>query len=128
MNKPISRDIHILIDYSYAAIVPLLPELAGFSKLRMAKTACRLLGAGALGYTLLTKAPYTALRVLPFRAHLVIDAAVSLLALATPWLLGFSRNSAARNTLVTVGLAGLSVNLLTDLAKKADSAQETLFI
>lgn len=32
MDKPISRNLHGLIDYIYSAIVPLLPELAGFRK------------------------------------------------------------------------------------------------
>lgn len=116
MKKPISKDYHILIDYSYAAIVPMLPELAGFKKNHSARNICRLLGLGALGYTLLTKARGTALKVLPFKTHLVIDASVSLFALASPWLLKFSRNLAARNTLLAVGAAGLGASLLTDPA------------
>ena len=57
MSKPISKNLHGLIDYSYAVSVPLLPEIAGFKNQESAKLLCRRLGAGAFSYSLLTKAP-----------------------------------------------------------------------
>jgi hypothetical protein len=120
MNKPISKDLHGLIDYSYALIVPFLPEVAGFDKDQTARTLCRSLGVGALGYSLLTKARWGLLRVLPFKAHLEIDFSVSCLALAAPWMLGFSKNKAARNALLAVGLMGLLAASLTDPKDKPE--------
>ncbi|WP_114941175.1 hypothetical protein [Mucilaginibacter endophyticus] len=118
MNKPISKNLHGLIDYTYAAIVPVLPELAGFRKRETAKVLCRSLGAGALTYTLLTKARWGLIPLLPFKAHLAIDLSVSCLALAAPWLLGFSRKKTARNALLAAGIIGLTASLLTDPEEK----------
>ena len=114
MDKPISKNVHGIIDYSYAAIVPHLPELIGFENQENATTLCRTLGGGALAYTLLTKAKWAPVPLIPFKTHLAIDLSVSLLALATPWLFGFSRHRAARNTLLAVGLTGIAASLLTD--------------
>ncbi|WP_143822874.1 hypothetical protein [Mucilaginibacter sp. MD40] len=97
-----------------------MPELADFDKDEKARVLCRLLGGGALAYTALTKAEWGLIKLLPFKAHLAIDLTVSIFAAASPWLLGFSKNKQARNTLLAVGLAGLSASLLTE-NKEADS-------
>jgi hypothetical protein len=128
MWKPISKQTHGLIDYTYAALVPLLPELAGFSNIQSAKLLCRGLGAGALSYSLLTKARWGLIRVLPFKSHLLIDVSVSCLALAAPWLLSFSRHTAARNTLLLTGLSGLAAACLTAPSEKESSQERYLFI
>ncbi len=128
MNKPISKNLHGLIDYTYAAIVPLMPELAGFRKQKQAKMLCRSLGAGALTYTLLTKARWGLVPLLPFKAHLAIDFSVSCFALAAPWLLGFAQKNAARNALMAVGALGVAASLLTDPKEKPASDQQYLFI
>jgi hypothetical protein len=128
MNKPISKNLHGLIDYSYAVIVPLLPEIAGFKNKESAKLLCRGLGAGAVSYSLLTKARWGLIRILPFKAHLAIDLSVSCLALAAPWLLGFSGNSTARNAVLATGLVGLAATLLTNQKEEPDSKQQYLFI
>ena len=128
MNKPISKNVHGFIDYGYAIMLPLMPEIAGFKKQRTASLLCRGLGAGAFAYTLLTKARWGLIPLLPFKKHLLLDASISLLAIAAPWLLGFSKNSAARNTLVGVGLAGLSAALLTNPVEQEDQQNRYLFI
>ena len=128
MKKPINKEDHIIVDYTYAAIVPLLPELIGFENSQAAKYTCRILGAGALAYTLFTKAKRTPFSLIPFKAHLFIDVTVSLLAIATPWLSRFARNTDARNTLFGVGLSGLTAGLLTDADKKPATEDLPLFI
>jgi hypothetical protein len=128
MWKPINKQAHGVIDYAYAAIVPLLPELVGFSDSQSPKILCRGLGAGALTYSLLTKARWGLIRILPFKTHLAVDFSVSCLALAAPWLLGFSRNPAARNAVLATGIAGLAASLLTENKKGEGSEQQYLFI
>jgi hypothetical protein len=113
MEKPITRQQHGAIDYAYGAIVATLPELVKFKDAKSATTLCRSLAGGALVYSLLTKAEWGAAKVIPFKTHLLIDFATSLFALGAPWLLGFSRNAKARNTLIGIGLAGLTASLLT---------------
>ena len=80
MNKPISKNVHVIIDYPYAATVPFLPEAVEFDQLLKAKHLCRLLGVGALSYTLLTKAKWGLFKLLPFKQHLIIDFSVSVVA------------------------------------------------
>lgn len=114
MEKPISRQAHGAIDYAYAALVPFLPEIASYKKVKSAALLSRMLGGGALAYSALTKAEWGLYKVLPFKAHLAVDLSVSLFAIASPWLLGFSGNKQARNALVAVGVSGLMASLLTE--------------
>src|ERR1700712_2544075 len=107
MNKPISKNVHGLIDYGYALIVPLLPEIVGFKKQKAPNRLCRSLGAGALSYTLLTKASWGLVPLIPFKKHLIMDFSVSCFALATPWLFGFSKKKKAVAALMITGLLGL---------------------
>ncbi len=113
MEKPITRRQHGAIDYTYSAVVAVSPELLKIKQENKATTLCRTLAGGALVYSLLTKAEWGAVKVIPFKAHLLIDKTTSLFALSAPWLLGFSANVKARNTIIGVGLAGLSASLLT---------------
>jgi hypothetical protein len=117
MKKLITKKQHGLIDYSYAVIVPMLPHIAGFKQQKNARETCYALGAGALMYSLLTKAPWGLFPVIPFKKHLKMDISASTLAIASPWLLNFSRKRAPRNTLIVVGILGLAASLLTDKRK-----------
>jgi hypothetical protein len=104
-----------------------LPEVAGFKDDSSAKTFC-CLGAGVISYSLLTKARWGIYPLLPFRKHLLLDIAVSLFALSAPWLLGFSKNKKARNTLIGVGAAGLAAAVLTDQVEHTEQENLYLFI
>lgn len=118
MKKPISKKQHGLIDYSYALVVPALPHLAGFEKDKKPALLCYGLGTGALTYSLLTKASWGLIPVIPFKKHLALDFSASCLAIVSPWLFGFSANRIARNTLIAVGVAGLAASLLTNPKNK----------
>jgi hypothetical protein len=48
--------------------------------------------------------------------------------MAAPWLLGFSKNEVARNTLISVGAAGLAAAVLTDPVEHAVRENAYLFI
>jgi hypothetical protein len=120
MKKPITRQAHGAIDYAYAALVPFIPEIARFKKEKKATLLCRALGGGAFAYSALTKAEWGLYKILPFKAHLVVDLSVSLFAIGAPWLFGFSNNKAARNAVVAIGLAGLSASLLTEDQEMTD--------
>jgi len=114
MQKPISRKAHGAIDYAYAALVSHLPEVAGFKDEKKAALLCHLLGSGAFAYTALTKAEWGIVKVIPFKAHLLIDLTASLFTLGAPWLLGFAGNKKVRNIVLAVGAAGVVASLLTE--------------
>ena len=113
MKKLISRQAHGLADYAYACLLSTSPQWAGYRAETRALLLSRLLSAGALTYTLCTRAEWGLFRVLPFRVHLAIDLPAAALTALAPWLLGFSRNRPARNSFLGIGLFGCAVTLLT---------------
>ena len=114
MKKLISRQTHGVMDYSYAAIVSSSPETIGFREEETATALCRLVGSGVLLSSLLTRYELGLVRVIPFKAHLAADVAAGLFTLAAPWLFGFSRNRAARNTFVAAGGFSILAGLMTE--------------
>jgi hypothetical protein len=67
----------------------------------------------SLGNTLFTRAEWGVVKVLPYKAHLAIDAITGVAALAAPWMLGFSNDRRARNTFLSMGVTALVVTLLS---------------
>lgn len=114
MKKLISRQTHGVMDYSYAAIVSSSPETVGFRDEETATALCRLVGSGVLLSSLMTRYELGLVRVIPFKAHLALDVAAGLFTFAAPWLFGFSRNRAARNTFVVAGGISVLAGLLTE--------------
>ena len=113
MEQPISRQQHGFIDYAYVPPVAATPELVGFENELTATTLTRLLSGGVLAATLLTRAEWGLVKLIPFKAHLLTDAAVSALVMAVPWLGGFAQNIRARNTFLAIGAFGITAVLLT---------------
>ena len=114
MKKLISRQTHGVMDYGYAAMVSGSPEMIGFRDEETATALCRLVGSGVLLSSLMTRYELGLVRIIPFKAHLATDVAVGLFTLAAPWLFGFSRNKAARNTFVAAGAVSVLTGLLTE--------------
>ena len=113
MEQPLSREQHGLGDWAYIPTVAGLPAAVGFERDDVPARLAWLLSGGVLVSTLFTRAEWGVVRVIPFKAHLVMDAAASAMAVAAPWLFGFAKDERARNTFVAVGLAGLVVGALT---------------
>lgn len=114
MKKLISRQTHSVIDYTYAAAVSSSPETIGFRDEETATALCRLLGSGVVMSSLMTRYELGLIRVMPFKAHLALDVVTGLFTVAAPWLSGFSRNRAARNTFVTAGAFSVLAGLMTE--------------
>lgn len=128
MNKPIPRRIHGLLDYAYVTAVAHLPEMAGFHKNKNAVRFFRALSGVVFTTTALTRAEWGAVKLLPYKKHLVFDAVVSTVAIAAPWLLGFSGNKKATLTSVAVGMFGYAVVALSEpenLPVTKDAYEET---
>lgn len=113
MEQPLSREQHGLVDWAYIPAVAAAPGAVGFDGDGVPARLARLLSAGVLLSTVLTRAEWGVVPLIPFRVHLGMDAAASALAVAAPWLFGFADDERARNTFVAVGLAGLVVGALT---------------
>lgn len=115
MTQPISRELHGLIaDYPYIVAVATAPEAVGFAdESPTATTLCRAMAGGVLATSLMTRAEWGLMRVIPFKTHVALDYGVSLFAMAAPWLFGFSKNEKARNTFVAAGAVGLLASAMT---------------
>jgi hypothetical protein len=88
----ISTRVHGIVDYVTGAALVAAPELFRLKGVRRSARVPRLLGAGATGYSLLTDYELGAVRLLPMRAHLALDAAGGALLALSPWLLGTARH------------------------------------
>ncbi|OUJ67769.1 SPW repeat domain-containing protein [Hymenobacter crusticola] len=113
MQKPISRRQHAFTDYSYVPLVASAPDLVGFTQEKAATTLCHVLSGTVLLSSLFTRAEWGPLRVMPYKAHLVIDTLGGLTALSAPWVFGFAQNKKARTTFLVMGVFGLVAGLLS---------------
>jgi hypothetical protein len=113
MNQPISRVQHGIADYGYIPAVALAPNLVGFEDEKKASNLSRIISGGVLLTTLATRAEWGLFKVLPYKAHLAADVAVSALSASAPWLFGFADNKKARNTFLVMGAFGMLVTLLS---------------
>ncbi len=114
MSKPIPRRIHGLLDYAYITAVSHLPEIVGFHRNKKATRFFRALTSVVSVYTVTTRAEWGALKMLPYKKHLVADVVASTAAIAAPWVLGFSKNRKATLTSVIVGCIGYAVVALSE--------------
>jgi hypothetical protein len=114
MSKPISRQVHGILDYSAAPLVAAAPALIGFSDNKNASLLSYVLGGGILALTACTRAEWGLVKSVPFKTHLTLDLVTALTSLSAPWLLGFSKNKKARNTFLAIGATLLATGLLTE--------------
>jgi hypothetical protein len=114
MNKPISREMHGVADYSYAALFSVAPELVGYADDETAANLSRIAGGEVLLASLFTRYELGLVKLIPFKAHLAADVAGGLLIAGAPFLFGFSKNRRARNFFVGMGLFSVMAGLLTE--------------
>lgn len=113
MNRPITRNQHILADYLLGPLIALAPFLVNFRQDGTPSLLCYIIGAGILGATLATRAELGLVRLVPFRVHLLGDLVGGLFFLVAPWLFGFADDHLARNTFLAVGALILVATSLT---------------
>jgi hypothetical protein len=88
MPRPVDATLHGVVDYSAGAtLITAFPRLAGIQGTRAARQI-RTAGAIHAAYSTLTDYPLGVVKVLPFKAHLAIDALGALALAATPFVTG----------------------------------------
>src|SRR3712207_71500 len=86
--RPVDATLHGVVDYSAGAfLMSAFPRLAGIEGTRSARQI-RTAGAIHAAYSTLTDYPLGVVKVLPFRAHLALDALGALALAATPFVTG----------------------------------------
>jgi hypothetical protein len=88
MPRPIDSTLHGVTDYTVGTLLmTVFPKLAGIEGTQPA-TQIRTAGAIHAGYSTITDYPLGIVKVLPFRAHLAIDALGAIALAATPFVTG----------------------------------------
>jgi hypothetical protein len=102
--RPVDSTLHGVVDYSAGTfLLTVFPRLAGIEGSRSARQV-RTSAAIHAGYSTLTKYPLGIVKVIPFQAHLALDAIGALALAATPFVTGqFKRGR--RQWLPHVGLS-----------------------
>ena len=121
MPRPIDSTLHGATDYSVGTLLATaFPKLAGIEGTRAAKQI-RTAGAVHAGYSTLTDYPLGIVKVIPYKAHLAIDALGALALAATPFVTGQWKKG-RRQWVPHVGLClfELSALLMSDPTQKGD--------
>ena len=98
--KIIPRSVHALLDYTWSGAFAASPKMFGFEDEPVAVKLCKTQGTMVAIASALTQYELGTLKIIPFRTHLKLDAIGAMLGIASPWLLGFSQNKRARNTIL----------------------------
>ena len=86
--RPIDATLHGVTDYTMGTLLmTVFPKLAGIEGTRSARQI-RTAGAIHAGYSTITDYPLGVVKVLPYQAHLAIDAIGAVALAATPFLTG----------------------------------------
>lgn len=112
----ITRGAHGIADYVIVLALLTLPTAVEFSGVPRALAYA--LAFGHLIVTALSSFPAGAFPLLKPRVHGAVELIVGLFLAVSPWVLRYSAVTAARNSLVIVGLAMVSLALLTNFDRR----------
>ena len=86
--RPVDSTLHGVVDYTAGAtLLSVFPKLAGVEGTRSARQI-RTAGAIHAGYSALTDYPLGVVKVVPYKAHLALDALGAVALAATPFVTG----------------------------------------
>lgn len=125
MPRPITSRAHAMLDYPLGVLLIASPWILGFSDAGGAAVAVPIVvGAVALGQSLVTDWELSVADLMPLPAHLAMDVVAGVVLAVSPWLFGFSdegTNAWLPHLLVGLGLIG--AGLLTE-RERADEGGE----
>jgi hypothetical protein len=119
--RPVDSTLHGVTDYTVGTpLMTAFPRLAGIEGTRSARQI-RAAGAIHVGYSTITDYPLGVLKLLPYKAHLAIDALGALALAATPFVTGqWKRGRRFWAPHVGLCLFELSALVMTDPTEKGD--------
>ena len=119
---PISRFLHGVIEYAAGVLLIAAPFLFSFES--GAATAVSIIaGVVVIAVAASTEGPSSLINSIPIPAHLLLDFALAAALIASPFLFGFSDESAPTAFFLVIGVAHLLVTIATRF-KAADAAVE----
>lgn len=108
----ISTKVHGVIDYLWSIVLLASPWLFGFANGGAETWVPVILGIGGIVYAVVTNYELGLVKVLPMPVHLMIDLAMGVFLLLSPWLFGFAENIAAPH--VVLGIMAIGTSLMTE--------------
>jgi hypothetical protein len=119
--RPVDSTLHGVVDYTAGAtLTTVFPRLTGIEGTRAGRQI-RTAGAIHAGYSTLTDYPLGIVKVLPFQAHLALDALGALTLAAVPFITGqYRRGRSQWLPHVALCLFELSSLALTDPTGRGD--------
>jgi hypothetical protein len=115
-KKPITPELHGLLDYGMSAANALVPGMLHMST--KARALFRTFAVVQGGLNALTDQPYAVQKIVPFPLHGLIDKASAPAYLLAPFLTGVFRERKARTWWLVVGAALVAVYNLTDWSER----------
>ena len=124
--------VHNALDYMLGGLLVLAPLIFGMADIASVRGLFSVLGFGLIGYSLLTRYPYSLVKVIPLGVHMALDVVVGLALMLAPAVLGYrglitdGQNAAH----FVLGLGAIGLVALTDRksdrapAYKTESAEE----
>jgi hypothetical protein len=119
--RPVDSTLHGVVDYTAGTtLLTVFPKLAGIEGTRSARQV-RTAGAIHAGYSTLTDYPLGIVKLIPFKAHLALDAIGALALAATPFVTGqYKEGRSQWLPHVALCLFELSSLMMTDPTGKGD--------
>ena len=119
--RPVDSTLHGIVDYTAGTfLMTAFPRVAGISGTRAGRQV-RIAGAIHAGYSTLTKYPLGIVKLIPFQAHLGIDAVGALALAATPFVTGqYKKGTSQWVPHVALCLFELSALAMTDPTGRGD--------
>jgi hypothetical protein len=111
-RNSVSLFVHGVVEYGVGALSILAPFLFSFDS-DTANVIAILLGAGLVVMAFVTESPAGVVRNLPIASHVVLDYVVSLLMLVSPFVFGFTDDTAATAYFILIGLGFLLLTIAT---------------
>ena len=119
---PIPRALHGLLDYGYAALLIVAPFLLGFSDEGAATAVSIIAGIVVLVAAASTKCfPTSVIKSLPVAGHLTLDFGLVAALIASPFLFGFSDETAPTAFFIVLGVVHLLITIGTRFRSAAEA-------
>src|SRR4051794_2316051 len=111
-NGRFPRTVHVLLEYAAGVLLILAPFLFGFDD-DTAKAVSIVLGLVVIAFAATTDWPLAVMRAIPIPFHLALDFVLAALLVASPFLFGFSDETAPTVFFIALGVLHLLVSLGT---------------
>jgi hypothetical protein len=118
-NGPIPFFVHGIVDYLAGVLLVVAPFLLGFSGTGSATAVSVVLGVLVLALAASTDGPTSLTNAVPIPVHVMLDAAVGVLMIASPFIFGFTGNGTATPFFIIFGVVEILVLIGTRFPREA---------